>query len=90
MNRPGHGDGHRAQCETQRYQHQQLRPQLRVNHQHQLTQYQPRVGCNHVAAEDHAALFGGRLLVQPALDDHVLAHHAQTDDHPQHQPRATS
>ncbi|MNZ76856.1 hypothetical protein D3C78_953780 [compost metagenome] len=86
VNAPGQGHRHQAQGKTQRHQHQQLRPQGRVHDQNQLTQHQAQVGGDHIAAEHHAALLGVSLLVQPALDDHVLAHHAQPHDHPQHQP----
>ena len=59
---------------------------MRVNHQNQLPEHQPQVRGDHVQAEHHAALFGVGLLVKPALDDHVLAHHAKADDQTQQQP----
>ena len=57
-----------------------------MNHQYKLAEYQTQVGSDHVQTEHHPTLLGISLLVEPAFDDHVLAHHAQTDDHPQQQP----
>ena len=57
-----------------------------MHHQDQLPQHQAKVGRNHIAAEHYATLLGIRLLVKPAFDDHVLAHHPQAHDDPQHDP----
>ncbi|MNI05392.1 hypothetical protein D3C73_583430 [compost metagenome] len=86
MNAPGQGHGYQAQREAQGDQHQQFKPQPWVHDQNQLPQHQPQVRSDHVAAEDHAALIGIGLFIEPALDHHVLAHHAEADDHPQKQP----
>ncbi|MNV62782.1 hypothetical protein D3C71_1553430 [compost metagenome] len=87
VNASRQGYRHQTQGEAQRDQHQQLKAQARMHDQNQLPQYQAQVGSDHVAAEHQSALLGIRLLVEPAFDDHVLAHHAETDDHPQEQPR---
>ncbi|MNL53490.1 hypothetical protein D3C87_1767410 [compost metagenome] len=58
-----------------------------MHDQNQLTQHQAQVGSDHVTAEHQTALLGLGLLVEPAFDDHVLAHHAKADDDPQKQPR---
>ncbi|MNZ92837.1 hypothetical protein D3C78_1118780 [compost metagenome] len=86
VNSPGQCHRHQAQGEAQRHQHQQLKPQGRVHDQDQLAQHQPQVRGDHIAAEHHATLLGIGLLVEPALDDHVLAHHPEADNHPQHDP----
>ncbi|MNT27022.1 hypothetical protein D3C72_1626310 [compost metagenome] len=87
VNPPRQCHGHQTQGETQRDQHQQFQPQARMHDQNQLAEDQAQVRSDHVAAEHQATLIGVRLFVEPALDHHVLAHHAQTDDGPQHQPR---
>jgi len=86
VNPPGQGHWHQTQGKTQGDQHQQLQPQRRVHDQNQLPQHQAQVRSDHVTAEHHAALIGIGLLIEPALDDHVLAHHAQTHYDPQEQP----
>ncbi len=86
VNSPGHGHRHQTQREAQCDQHQQFQPKGRVHNQDQLPQHQAQVGSDHITAEHDATLLGFRLLIQPALDDHVLAHHAQAHDHPQEQP----
>ena len=86
VNAPGHGYRYQAQGKTQGHNHQQLKTELRVNRQDQLPKHQAQIGGDHVKAEHHAALPGFGLFVKPAFDDHVLAHHAQTNDHPQQQP----
>ena len=86
MNTPGHRHGHQAQGKAHRHQHQQLRAELRVHHQNQLAKHQPQIRGNHVTAEHRAPVFHIGLLVEPALDDHVLAHHPQADDHAQPYP----
>ncbi len=86
MDAAGHGHWHQAQGEAHRDQHQQLKPQLRVHHQYQLTQHQAQVGRDHVPTEYRAPVLHVRLLVEPAFDDHVLTHHAQAHDHPQPDP----
>ena len=53
-----------------------------MDHQDQLAKHQAQVGGDHVAAEHRATLLGIGLFVEPALDDHVLAHHAEADHHP--------
>ena len=82
----GHGHGHQAQGKAQRHQHEQFKAQLRVDDQNQLPEHQAQIRGNHIQAEHHAALLGVGLLVKPAFDDHVLAHHAQTHDNPEQQP----
>ena len=86
VNASSHRHRDQAQREAQRHEHQQLKPKMGMHDQDQLAQHQPKVGRNHVAAEHYTALLGIRLLVEPTLDDHVLAHHPQAHDHPQHNP----
>ena len=83
---PGQRHRHQAQREAQRHQHQQLQPQRRVYDQSQLAKDQSQIGGRHVATEHQAPLLGFGLLVEPTLDDHVLAHHAQAHQHAQEQP----
>jgi len=83
---PGHRHRHQAQGEAHGHQHQQFRAQLRVHHQDQLAKHQAKVGRNHVATEHRPSVLGLGLLIEPAFDDHVLAHHPQADDHPQPDP----
>ncbi|MNM88297.1 hypothetical protein D3C81_1005070 [compost metagenome] len=82
------GDRHRHQAQGEAHgdHHRHFLPQPRMHHQHQLAEHQAEVGRHHVAGEHRAALAGVRLLVEPALDDHVLAHHPQADQHAQQQP----
>ncbi|MNO94730.1 hypothetical protein D3C76_863570 [compost metagenome] len=86
MNAPGHRHRHQAQGEAHGDQHQQFRAELGVHHQNQLAEHQPQVRGDHVATEYRTAVLGIGLFVEPAFDDHVLAHHPQADHHPQPDP----
>ncbi|MNN61745.1 hypothetical protein D3C81_1769970 [compost metagenome] len=57
-----------------------------MHHQDQLAEHQAQVRGDHVAAEHRATVLGVGLFIEPALDDHVLAHHPQADHHPQPDP----
>ncbi|MNX88654.1 hypothetical protein D3C86_1206320 [compost metagenome] len=86
VNPSGQRHRHQAQGETQGDQHQQFQPQRRMHDQNQLPHHQAQVRGDHVTAEYQPALIGIGLFIEPALDHHVLAHHAEADDHPQEQP----
>ena len=83
---PGHGQRDQARGEADGDQQQRLVVEGRAQRQQALAEHQAKVDGDHVAGEHLAALVALGLLVEPALDHHVLVHHHRAGDEAQQQP----